>query len=84
MPKITVLPNPEVAPDGAQFEVESGANLARALIAHGVKVQHACAQFDVFSHLPGRAGIPDGITARCFSRRAVGAFLPGIVTRNIE
>ena len=42
MPKITVLPNPEVAPDGAQFEVESGAHLARALIAHGVKVQHAC------------------------------------------
>ena len=48
------------------------------------KVQHACAQFDVFSYLPGRTGIPDGITARCFSRRAVGAFLPGIVPRNIE
>lgn len=42
MPKITVLPHPEACPEGAAFEAETGANLARALIAHGVKVQHAC------------------------------------------
>lgn len=42
MPKITVLPHPESCPEGAVFEVEEGANLARAMIANGVKVQHAC------------------------------------------
>ena len=42
MPKITVLPHPEACPECAAFEAETGANLARALIAHGVKVQHAC------------------------------------------
>lgn len=42
MPKITVLPHPDYCPEGATFEAEEGANLARTLIAHGVKVQHAC------------------------------------------
>ena len=42
MPKITVLPNAELCPEGKTFEAETGANLARALLANGVKVQHAC------------------------------------------
>ena len=42
MPKITVLPNAELCPEGKTFEAETGANLARALLANGVKIQHAC------------------------------------------
>ncbi len=42
MPKITVLPHPEACPKGIVFEAAEGANLAKELIAHGVKAQHAC------------------------------------------
>lgn len=42
MPKITVLPHDELCPQGAEFEAAAGENLARALIANGVKIPHAC------------------------------------------
>lgn len=42
MPKITVLPHEELCPQGASFEAEPGANLAKALLAHGIKIPHAC------------------------------------------
>lgn len=42
MPKITVLPHAEACPQGIVFEAAAGDNLAKTLIAHGVKVQHAC------------------------------------------
>lgn len=42
MPKITVLPHPEFAPDGAQFDAEGPASLCDALLEHGVEIEHAC------------------------------------------
>lgn len=42
MPIVKVLPNEALCPEGAQFELETGANLAKALIAQGIKVPHAC------------------------------------------
>lgn len=42
MPKITVLPHAELCPEGLEFEAAEGENLAKALLAHGVKINHAC------------------------------------------
>ena len=42
MPKITVLPHAEYAPNGAEFEAEGPASLCDALIDHGIEVEHAC------------------------------------------
>lgn len=42
MPKITVLPHPAICPEGAVFEAEPGANLAKTLVANGVNIDHAC------------------------------------------
>ena len=42
MPKITVLPHASVCPEGKTFEVKSGVKLARALLANGVVIEHAC------------------------------------------
>ena len=42
MPKVTVLPHPGICPNGAEFEVPEGANLAKALVANGVNIDHAC------------------------------------------
>jgi 2Fe-2S ferredoxin len=42
MPKITVLPHPDYAPQGKQFESDSGISLCDALLDHGVEIEHAC------------------------------------------
>ncbi|MCF0252977.1 MAG: 2Fe-2S iron-sulfur cluster binding domain-containing protein [Duodenibacillus sp.] len=42
MPKITVLPNAALCPEGASLKAPAGANLAKALVAAGVKIPHAC------------------------------------------
>jgi 2Fe-2S ferredoxin len=42
MPKITVLPHPEYAPDGKDFTSAGGASLCDALLEHGVEIEHAC------------------------------------------
>ena len=42
MPKITVLPHESICPEGKTFEVKSGVKLARALLANGVGIEHAC------------------------------------------
>ena len=42
MPKITILPHEHLCPDGVRFDVEPGANLCRALLKHGVEIEHAC------------------------------------------
>ncbi len=42
MPKITVLPHPEICPAGATFEAEQGVSLCDSLLAHGIEVEHAC------------------------------------------
>jgi 2Fe-2S ferredoxin len=42
MTRITVLPHPEYAPDGASFEDEPGKTILDALLDHGVEIEHAC------------------------------------------
>ena len=42
MPKITVLPHPEICPEGAEFESPPGVSLADALLDHHVDIEHAC------------------------------------------
>lgn len=42
MPIIKVLPHPEICPKGTEFEVPSGENLCKTLLAHGVEIEHAC------------------------------------------
>ncbi len=42
MPKITIRPHPDLCPEGTSFDVASGDNLCRSLLAHGVEIEHAC------------------------------------------
>ena len=42
MPIVTILPNETFCPEGAQIEVKTGAKLAQALNAAGIKIPHAC------------------------------------------
>ncbi len=42
MPIVTILPHETICQQGAQIEVKTGAKLAQALNAAGIKVPHAC------------------------------------------
>ncbi|MCB1756511.1 MAG: ISC system 2Fe-2S type ferredoxin [Gammaproteobacteria bacterium] len=42
MPKIVVLPHPEICPEGAAFEVEPGVSVCDALLRNDVEIEHAC------------------------------------------
>ena len=42
MPKIKVLPHPEVCPQGVEIEVPIGTSVIRALLANGIHIEHAC------------------------------------------
>ena len=42
MPRITVLPHPEVCPAGATFDAEPGVSLCDSLLAQGIEIEHAC------------------------------------------
>lgn len=42
VPDIRVLPHDKLCPQGLSFGAETGANLARALLDHGVDLEHAC------------------------------------------
>jgi len=42
MPEITVLPHPEICPDGAKFEAQSGVSICDNLLSHGIEIEHAC------------------------------------------
>ena len=44
MPKITVLPHPDLAPAGAVLDVPTGMSLCEALLDHGIPIEHACEQ----------------------------------------
>ena len=44
MTKITVLPHPELAPQGATIEAAPGTSICDALLEHGVEIEHACGQ----------------------------------------
>lgn len=40
--KVTVMPHPDLCPEGLVFEARSGRKLIDELLAHGVEVEHAC------------------------------------------
>lgn len=42
MPKITILPHPEICPDGTSFDVDSGISVCDAMLSNGVHIEHAC------------------------------------------
>lgn len=42
MPTITVLPHPELAPEGEVIEAAPGTSVCEALLAGGVAIEHAC------------------------------------------
>jgi 2Fe-2S ferredoxin len=42
MPRITVLPNAALCPEGARIEAPAGETLCNLLLAHGVEIEHAC------------------------------------------
>ena len=43
MPKITVLPHPDVCPEGAVIDdAPAGVSICRVLLDHGVEIEHAC------------------------------------------
>jgi ferredoxin, 2Fe-2S len=42
LPTITVLPHPDVCPEGATIEAKTGVSICDNLLDHGVEVEHAC------------------------------------------
>ena len=42
MPRIVVLPNEELCPEGEVFEVASGETICDAMLANGIDIEHAC------------------------------------------
>lgn len=44
MPKIIVLPHPELCPNGTVIEAEPGTSLCDTLLDNGVEIEHACDQ----------------------------------------
>ena len=42
MPVVTVLPHEVLCKSGTEFDVPEGTVLCRALLAHGVAIEHAC------------------------------------------
>jgi 2Fe-2S ferredoxin len=58
MPNVTVLPHPEFAPEGAQFQAEGPGSLCDALLDHGVEIEHACGKVGACTtcHVILRAG----------------------------
>jgi 2Fe-2S ferredoxin len=42
MPRITILPHPEICPEGASLQAEPGENLCRLLLKNHIEIEHAC------------------------------------------
>ncbi len=42
MPKIIILPHPEICPEGAEINVEPGISLCNAMLDNGIEIEHAC------------------------------------------
>lgn len=42
MPVVTVLPHPELCPQGATFQAPTGTSLCEALLDHAIEIEHAC------------------------------------------
>ncbi|PIT12771.1 ISC system 2Fe-2S type ferredoxin [Snodgrassella alvi] len=45
MPKITVLPHPQLCPEGKVLDnIPSGTSICDALLEHDIEIEHACEQ----------------------------------------
>lgn len=55
---LTVLPHPQLCPEGTRFEVSSGTTLCDALLAQHIEIEHACEKVAACStcHVYVRAG----------------------------
>jgi 2Fe-2S ferredoxin len=42
MPKITVLPHPDLCPEGASIDAASGVSICDNLLAYDIDIDHAC------------------------------------------
>jgi 2Fe-2S ferredoxin len=42
MPRLKVLPQPALAPQGAEIEATTGATICDTLLANGIEIEHAC------------------------------------------
>lgn len=42
MPKIIILPNPELCPDGAVLEAEKGESVLNVILKNNIDLEHAC------------------------------------------
>ncbi len=42
MTKITILPHPEICPEGKVIEVEPGISLCDAMLTNDIEIEHAC------------------------------------------
>ena len=42
MPMVTVLPHPDLCPQGKSFEARRGASLCKSLVGAGIALEHAC------------------------------------------
>lgn len=42
MTTLTILPHPELLPQGKTIEVQAGATLCKALLANDIAIEHAC------------------------------------------
>lgn len=42
MPTLTIKPHPEICPEGATIEVDSGISVCDAMLQHHIHIEHAC------------------------------------------
>ncbi len=58
MPRVVVLPHPQLCPGGAAFDAPPGASLCDTLLANGIAIEHACEKAGACAtcHVVVRAG----------------------------
>ena len=42
MPKVKILPHPEICPEGAEFVLDDDESLCEGALRNGLKIEHAC------------------------------------------
>lgn len=42
MPRLKVLPHPELCPQGEEIEAERGKSICQTLLDHDIEIEHAC------------------------------------------
>ncbi|GGC14304.1 ISC system 2Fe-2S type ferredoxin [Pseudoduganella buxea] len=65
MTRVTLLPHPEVAPEGAEIDVPAGTSICDALLDNGIDIDHACGKVGACTtcHVVVRRGFDSLATA---------------------